>query len=67
MTISTNNTVETTLTGLVAGHAYTILSVHEIISKGKPIKLVKLRNPWGDKEWKGTWSNSSELWTQDLK
>lgn len=31
------------------------------------IKLIKLRNPWGDGEWKGDWSDDSELWTKRMK
>ena len=33
--------------GIVSSHAYTILSVHEIAFKGKRLRLLKLRNPWG--------------------
>eukprot|EP00494_Astrolonche_serrata_P023274 UN23532 len=31
------------------------------------VKLVKLRNPWGKGEWTGDWSDSSKLWTPELK
>ena len=31
------------------------------------IKLLKIRNPWGHKEWNGDWSDKSKLWTDDLK
>jgi len=30
------------------------------------IKLVKLRNPWGQKEWKGAYSDDSGKWTPEL-
>ena len=30
-------------------------------------KLVKLRNPWGNKEWKGDWSDKSPKWTPALR
>eukprot|EP01034_Spumella_vulgaris_P035448 gene35448-43707_t len=50
-------------TGLVAGHAYTLISVKEIKSG---VKLVKLRNPWGNTEWNGDWSNNSSLWTDAI-
>jgi len=47
--------------GLVEGHSYTLISVHEI----EGIKLVELRNPWGnDKEWTGAWSDNSNKWDE---
>ena len=29
--------------------------------------MVKLRNPWGDHEWNGDWSDKSPLWTDSIK
>jgi hypothetical protein len=29
--------------------------------------LVQLRNPWGNHEWTGDWSDNSPLWTPELK
>ena len=49
--------------GIVGGHAYTMVSVHEVEGH----KLVKLRNPWGEGEWTGDFSDSSSLWTESLK
>jgi len=43
--------------GIVGGHAYSLLAGYEITVLGKPVKLVKLRNPWGDSEWKGKWND----------
>jgi hypothetical protein len=51
-------------TGLVAGHAYTLVSAKQT-SKGD--RLVKLRNPWGSMEWTGDWSDSSPLWTEEMQ
>lgn len=34
--------------GLVEGHSYTLLSACEITYKNQNIRLVKLRNPWGN-------------------
>uniref|UniRef100_A0A8D2JCM8 Calpain-3 n=1 Tax=Varanus komodoensis TaxID=61221 RepID=A0A8D2JCM8_VARKO len=48
--------------GLVTGHAYSVTAVEEITFKGDKIKLVRLRNPWGQVEWNGPWSDSSEEW-----
>lgn len=33
--------------GVVLGHAYTVMAVYEVKSEGKLERLVKLRNPWG--------------------
>ena len=53
--------------GLSPGHAYTVLGVHELEgSRGKE-KVVRLRNPWGNGEWNGDWSDSSSKWTTALK
>lgn len=35
------------ITGVVLGHAYTILSAIELQSQGQLVRLVKCRNPWG--------------------
>lgn len=31
------------------------------------VRLVRIRNPWGKKEWKGEWSASSDQWTKALR
>lgn len=50
--------------GIVPGHNYSILGFLEIFKSNggweigrsnTSIKLVKIRNPWGDTEWKGAW------------
>ena len=48
--------------GLAGGHAYAVLEAWE---EGD-IKLLKLRNPWGEVEWEGDWSDGSKLWTPDM-
>uniref|UniRef100_A0A3P9BL62 Calpain-1 catalytic subunit-like n=1 Tax=Maylandia zebra TaxID=106582 RepID=A0A3P9BL62_9CICH len=48
--------------GLVAGHAYTVTGIKEMMSRGKIVYLVRLWNPWGKGEWKGDWSDRSPLW-----
>uniref|UniRef100_A0A8C8SVC4 Calpain-3 n=1 Tax=Pelusios castaneus TaxID=367368 RepID=A0A8C8SVC4_9SAUR len=51
---------ETRMTcGLVKGHAYSVTATS---FKAGKIKLVRLRNPWGQVEWKGAWSDSSDEW-----
>ena len=46
--------------GLISGHAYTIINVYE----NEKYKLVKLRNPWGEKEYNGDWSDNSDKWNE---
>ena len=54
--------------GLVAEHSYGLLKVCEITNEsGERIRLCLLRNPWGDFEWNGDWSDNSDLWTLDIK
>ena len=54
-------------TGLVGTHAYSIIGLYKIESKGKIVRLVKLRNPYGYLEWNGDWSDNSELWGEEEK
>jgi len=50
--------------GLVEGHAYSLLEAHEIEHHGHPVRLVKMRNPWGQKEWSGKWSDNDAVWNE---
>ena len=54
-------------TGLISLHAYTIIDVRQEIYQNNIIKLLKLRNPWGEKEFNGDWSDKSTKWNDDLK
>jgi hypothetical protein len=47
--------------GVVQGHAYSILDVKEV----GDYKLVQLRNPWGQSEYTGPWSDGSPEWDQN--
>ena len=54
--------------GLVADHSYGILDVAEVRDrKGNQVRLIKLRNLWGNFEWTGDWSDHSDCWTLQLK
>jgi len=54
--------------GIVQSHCYSLLDVHEVTDEdGGDVRLMKLRNPWGHKEWTGDWSDSSDMWTDELK
>ncbi len=53
--------------GIMSGHAYAVLDLRQVKDdKGKLIRLVKVRNPWGSHEWTGDWSDDSPLWTPRL-
>jgi hypothetical protein len=51
--------------GLVAGHAYSVLKVVE--HNGN--QLIQCRNPWGQGEWLGKWSDKNAFgeWTPEMK
>ncbi|XP_052000992.1 calpain-3-like isoform X1 [Xyrauchen texanus] len=54
-----------TATGLVKGHAYSVTAVEECKQsklKRSKVRLVRLRNPWGQVEWNGPWSDNSKEW-----
>ncbi|PIO29860.1 hypothetical protein AB205_0098470, partial [Aquarana catesbeiana] len=47
---------------LVKGHAYSLTGAKEVNYRGQSTKLVRMRNPWGEVEWTGAWSDSSNEW-----
>ncbi|XP_062061714.1 calpain-3 isoform X3 [Lepus europaeus] len=49
--------------GLVKGHAYSVTGLEETLFKGEKVKLVRLRNPWGQVEWNGSWSDGWKDWS----
>ena len=50
--------------GLICNHAYSVIDV-QITRHG--LKMVRLRNPWGTREWCGDWSDDSKCWSNELR
>lgn len=46
--------------GILQNHAYSVLMAVEV----EGVQLLKVRNPWGQGEWTGDWSDNSEKWTE---
>lgn len=62
-------------TGLIKGHAYGITAVKKIplgesflsSFNAERLFMIRLRNPWGEKEWNGPWSDESAEWNKVSK
>jgi len=55
--------IEGVPTGLIMNHAYGLNDIFELedrYDKTIPIRLLRLRNPWGKSEWVGAWGSDSE-------
>ncbi|CAF1387134.1 unnamed protein product, partial [Didymodactylos carnosus] len=51
--------------GLVVGHAFAVTAVTEMHHGGRMIKMIRVRNPWGNEiEWKGRWKDSDIVWKE---
>ncbi|KAG0652363.1 Calpain-type cysteine protease DEK1 [Hyphodiscus hymeniophilus] len=47
--------------GIEDGHAYSVLRAVEY----EGVRLLMVKNPWGETEWNGKWSDGSKEWTPD--
>ncbi|KAM9857046.1 calpain-2 catalytic subunit-like [Aulostomus maculatus] len=47
---------------LVRGHAYSITAAEKVHHCGSVVELLRIRNPWGEVEWCGAWSDQSKEW-----
>jgi calpain-15 len=53
--------------GLRTSHSYSVLGVAELEKDGETHRIIHVRNPWGHYEWNGDWSDSSDMWTDELR
>ena len=42
---------------MISNHSYVITGVEEVQYLESTAKLIRVRNPWGDTEWEGAWSD----------
>ncbi|NP_001082852.1 uncharacterized protein LOC559822 [Danio rerio] len=50
--------------GIVQGHAYSVTGIFKVTWQGAPVRLVRVLNPWGKREWTGAWCDKSSMWNK---
>jgi len=53
--------------GLISEHAYSVIDTFEVNTDNGIERLLKIRNPWGHKEWLGKWSDHDKAWTDEIR
>jgi len=65
---SDNQTKQLLSKGILFLQSYSLLDIAEVKDKnGKLVRLIKFRNPFGNFEWEGAWSDESDCWTEEAK
>ncbi|GCB70323.1 hypothetical protein scyTo_0010756 [Scyliorhinus torazame] len=59
---SSEETEAITSQKLVKGHAYSVTGAESVNYQGEEEKLIRIRNPWGQVEWTGSWSDNGAEW-----
>ena len=63
----TEGTPNLSSVGLIENHTFTLVSAFERKVGNDIVKLMKIRNPFGEGEWNGDWSDGSSKWTSEAK
>ncbi|XP_067008745.2 calpain-12 [Anabrus simplex] len=58
--------IEDRNSGIVQSHAYTITGLASFMQGTRRIQLLRVRNPWGHKEWTGAWSDTDDTNWSDI-
>ncbi|GFS15442.1 calpain-2 catalytic subunit [Elysia marginata] len=48
--------------GMVPNHSYVVTGAAEVPYVDVAVKLIRMRNPWGDTEWQGEWCDGGDEW-----
>ncbi|XP_070805428.1 calpain-8 [Pituophis catenifer annectens] len=60
--INTSEKVQKTSKQLFSHHAYSVTGAEEVTYRGRLEELIRIRNPWGEREWTGAWSDNAPEW-----